>query len=149
MRWTSIFAALTTSFLAAAAYGQEFPPDAVVAGQVQAAYAFGPGNGSWCYVKQGSSEFQRNGVGSIAVISFPELMFYNGTYYPLDGQARLTFTDSADGTIKFKFWGANSVTSPSFSGFSETFNGQQYIVSFNIAFPNGCTLPIYAGYETP
>lgn len=150
MRWTSICVAIGAVFLGAAVVdAQQLPPDAVLSGQVQGAYAFGPSNTSWCYVKQGSSEFQRNGVGSIAVISFPELMFYNGVYYPLDGQARLTFSNATDGTVKFKFWGTASPDSPSFTGFSEVFDGQQYFVRFNIVFPNGCTLPIYAGYETP
>jgi hypothetical protein len=102
-------------------------------------------------VRQGSSQFQRNATNSVAVISFPEVIYFDGaTYYPLDGQARLAFSSATTGTIKFKFWGtANSITNPVFIDYSETFNGQQYIVSFSITFPNNCTLPIFAGFEIP
>jgi hypothetical protein len=129
----------------------QLPPDASVGGQVQFAQAFGSNRGSWCYVRQGSSQFQRNATNSVAVISFPEVIYFDGaTYYPLDGQARLAFSSATTGTIKFKFWGtANSITNPVFIDYSETFNGQQYIVSFSITFPNNCTLPIFAGFEIP
>ena len=129
----------------------QLPPDASVGGQVRFAQAFGDNRGSWCYVGQGSSQFQGNVTNSVAVISFPEVIYFDGAaYYPLNGQARLTFSSATTGTIRFKFWGtANSITDPVFTGYSETFNGQQYIVSFNIAFPNNCTLPIFAGFEIP
>jgi hypothetical protein len=129
----------------------QLPSDASVGGQVQFAQAFGENRGSWCYVGQGSSQFQGNATNSVAVISFPEVIYFDGAaYYPLNGQARLTFSSATTGTIRFKFWGtANSITDPVFTGYSETFNGQQYIVSFNIAFPNNCTLPIFAGFEIP
>ena len=129
----------------------QLPPDASIGGQVAFAQAFGDNGGSWCYVRQGSSQFQRNATNSIAVISFPEAIYFDGAiYYPLDGQARLTFSSATSGTIKFKFWGtANSITNPDFTGYSETFNGTLYIVSFSIIFPNNCTLPIFASFETP
>jgi hypothetical protein len=129
----------------------QLPPDASIGGQVQFAQAYGNNRGSWCYVRQGSSQFQRSATNSIAVISFPEVIYFDGaTYYPLDGQARLTFSSATTGTVKFKFWGTgNPINNPNFTNYSETFNGQQYIVSFSITFPNNCTLPIFAGYETP
>lgn len=129
----------------------QVPPDLSIGGQVQFAQAFGTNRNTWCYVRQGASQFQRNGNNSVAVISFPEVIYFDGlAYHPLDGQARLTFASATDGTVKFKFWGAsNSITSPSFNSYTETFNGAQYIITFNILFPNNCTLPVFAGYETP
>jgi hypothetical protein len=134
--------------LAPLAARAQLPPDTLIGGQVQAAIV--NNSGLWCYVGQGTSTFQRNGTNSTAVISFPELVYYDGTYHPLGGQARLNFSSATTGDIKFKFWGANGpITDPNFSGYSETFNGQQYIITFTIAFPNNCSLPIFAGYETP
>lgn len=138
---------ILTVLLAPAAARAQLPPDMLIAGQVQAAVVHSSG---WCYVGQGLSTFQRNGTNSTAIISFPELVYYDGSYHELSGQARLTFASASTGDIKFKFWGASGpITDPSFSAYSETFNGQQYIVSFTIAFPNDCSLPIFVGYETP
>lgn len=141
-------AAITAILAATAPARAQLPPDTLIGGQVLG--AFQNNNGAWCYVAQGASAFQRNGTNSLAVISFPELIYFDGAYHPLNGQARLTFTTATSGTIKFKFWGASGpITNPNFDSYTEGFNGQQYIVTFNIDFPNSCTLPIYAGYETP
>ena len=143
---------LIVAGLASPSPGQaQSPPDASIGGQVQFAQAYGNNRSSWCYVRRGSSQFQRNSNNPTAVISFPEVIYFDGTtYYPLDGQARLTFSSASAGNIKFKFWGTNSaINNPNFTDYSETFNGQQYIVVFNIIFPNNCVLPIFAGFETP
>jgi hypothetical protein len=128
----------------------QVPPNQLIGGQVQSAHI--PGRSGWCLVGQGASQFQRNGSGGVAVLSFPELIYFDGTtYYPLDGQARLTFTSATSGNIKFKFWGTTTnalIANPSFDSYTQSFNGQQYVITFNVVFP-GCTLPIYAGYEIP
>ena len=131
------------AFATASAARAQVPPGVLITGQVQFAYANNGGT-NWCSVKQGASDYQRRVTK--AVISLPELTYFNGAYFPLDGQARLIFASATGGTVKFKFWGPTA-TAP-FSGYSETFNGTQYIVSFSIAFL-GCTLPIVAGFESP
>ena len=143
--WKLIASVIFAASIIAVPGHAQVPPNVLVAGQVQG--AFGGGSGGWCYVRQGASEFQINGTNSIAVISFPKLLYWDGSYHPLDGQSRLSFTSATGGTIKFKLWGASA--EGSFSGFAETNTGQQYIVTFTITFPNGCSLPISAGYETP
>jgi hypothetical protein len=137
------------SFVLVASALAQVLPNQLVGGQVRSALIYG--SSGWCSAGQGASQFQRNGSGAVAVLSFPELTYFDGsTYYPLDGQARLTFTSATSGNIKFKFWGATaaSISNPSFDSYTETFNGQQYQITFNVLFP-GCTLPIYAGYEIP
>jgi hypothetical protein len=49
-----------------AARAQAFPPDQLLGGEVKLTV----GAGGSCYVNRGSSQFQRNGLGSKAVISF-------------------------------------------------------------------------------
>src|SRR6202051_4169942 len=135
--------------LAAASPAHSQPlPNQLIGGQVKFAYTVGRGGPPWCYVTQGTSEIQLGGMPSTAVISFPELVYFDGSYHPLNGQARLTFTSSAAGSIKFKFWGTGSIADPTFSAYAQTFNGQQYLVSFTINFP-GCALAIAGGYEAP
>jgi hypothetical protein len=142
-RLLSVFVILGASTMASQGHAQI--PDMLIACQVEGAFATG---GGWCYLKQGASEFQRNGTDATAVISFPQLLYSNGSsYFPLDGQARLTFVTGTTGTVKFKFWPA--AAEGTFSGYAESFNGTQYLVSFSLTLPNGCVLPIEGGYEIP
>jgi hypothetical protein len=147
-RLLSVFVIVGASTMANQGHAQVIP-DVLIAGQVVDAFATG---GGWCYLKQGASEFQRNGSDATAVISFPQLLYSNGSsYFPLDGQTRLTFVTASTGTVKFKFWGTGA--DGTFSGYTEANNGQQYLVTFSVTFsltlPNGCVLPIEGGYEIP
>ena len=147
--WVST-ALLAGALCAASAAPAQVPPDLSIGGQMRAALSYGSSAG-YCYVAQGASQFQRNGNSGSAVLSLPEVIYFDGTrYYPLSGQARLVFTSATTGNIKFKFWASEgaAISNPSFTGYSEFFDGTQYQVSFNVLFP-GCTLPIFAGYENP
>jgi len=135
--------------LCGASAGRAQTPNVLIAGQVESALAYGaPG---WCAVTQGSSTMQRNQAAPVAVVSFPELTYFDGAaYYLLDGQARLTFTSATAGVIYFKNTGfAKSISSPPFDKFSETARGKQYFVRFSIVFPHNCTLPISVDFEAP
>src|SRR3974377_2021743 len=111
-------------------YGQ------LVGGQVKTALAYGSGS-SWCLVDNGNTEFQINQNGTKAVISFAEVIYFDGTtYYSLDGQTRLTFSSATYGTIHFKQTPMypSPVSSPAFLGFGQTYNPStdQLIVTFSI-----------------
>jgi hypothetical protein len=135
------------------AQAQSFTYGRLVGGQVRAAVAYGSGS-SWCLVDNGNTEFQINQSNTKAVISFAEVIYFDGaTYYSLDGQTRLMFSSAAGGTIRFKQPPASYpdlVTYPDFINFTQTYNAStdQLIVTFSVVFPN-CTLPIYAVYEAP
>jgi hypothetical protein len=123
---------------------QSFTYGTLVGGQVKSALAYGSGS-SWCLVDNGNTEFQINQAGSKAVISFAEVIYFDGsTYYSLDGQTILTFSGPMSGTIHFKQTPTypNPVHSPSFANFALTYTAatDQVVVSFNILFPNNCTL---------
>jgi hypothetical protein len=140
---TLLYFAIVVGIAVAGAGNAQVPPSKLISGQVGRAFA--QGTGGWCYVAQGSSAYQRN--TSVSVISLPELMYFDGSYHPIGGQVRLTFTTATGGTAKFKLWGP-SAAAP-FSGYTESFDGQQYFVKFTITFPNSCALPISGGYESP
>jgi hypothetical protein len=139
---------LGISGLSPATLGQT-TPNVLISGQVESALAYG--QTGWCAVAQGSSAVQRNQAAPVAVISFPELTYFDGaTYYPLNGQARLTFSSPSRGRIHFKNTRfGSSISNPRFENFSETFNGTEYVIRFLIAFPNNCTLSISADFEAP
>jgi hypothetical protein len=143
-------AAVFIAALCGASQGQaQTTPDVLIAGQIESALAFGdPG---WCAVTQGSSAIQRNQAAPVAVVSFPELTYFDGTtYYLLNGQARLTFKSATAGVIYFKNTSfGQSISSPPFARFSEISRGNQYFVRFSIAFPHNCTLPIFGAFEAP
>lgn len=138
---------LGISGLAAPSHGQT--PNVLISGQIELALAYG--QTGWCAVTQGSSAVQRNQAAPIAVISFPELTYFDGaTYYLLNGQARLTFESPSRGVIHFKNTEfGSSISSARFEKFSESFNGREYVIRFSIAFPNNCKLPISADFEAP
>jgi hypothetical protein len=140
---TFLYFAVVVGTAVAGSGNAQVPPSKLISGQVEG--AFTNVSGGWCYVAQGSSVYQRN--AGISVISLPELIYFDGSYHPLDGQVRLTFTTPTGGTAKFKLWGPDAAAL--FSGYTETFNGQQYLVNFTITFPNNCALPIFGGYESP
>ena len=137
------------------AHAQSFTYGQLVGGQVRTALAYGSGS-SWCLVDNGNTQFQINQSNANAVISFAEVIYFDGsTYYPLDGQARMTFSSATDGAIHFK----QTIPSPgpvynaTFTNFTQTlgpFNPptDQLIVTFSIVFPN-CVLPVYAVYDAP
>lgn len=131
---------------------QSFTYGELVTGQVQTALAYGGGT-SWCFVNDGSTEFQINQAASKAVVSFPELTYFDGTnYYELNGQTILTFSSATGGTSHFKLRPnlPNPVHNPVFTNFTQTYNAStdQLIVRFDIVFP-ACTLPIYSVYDAP
>jgi hypothetical protein len=124
----------------------------LVAGQLQTALVHGSG-GSWCFVENGGTEFQINQTASKAVVSFPELTYFDGAnYYGLNGQTILTFSSATGGSLHFKVRPdlPNAVHNPAFTNFAQTYNSatDQLIVTFNIAFP-ACMLPVYAVYDAP
>jgi len=149
----------TVLWLAAAVFGLLMPTQAksftyggLVGGQVKAALAYGGGL-SWCLVDKGNTEFQINQSNTKAVISFTEVIYFDGsTYYNLNGQTVLAFNGAADGIIKFKQTPTypGPVHTPVFTNFVQTYNAStdQLIISFSVVFPN-CTLPIFAAYDAP
>jgi hypothetical protein len=131
---------------------QAFTYGRLVGGQVRAALAYGSGL-SWCLVDKGNTEFQINQNNTIAVISFTEIIYFDGsTYYNLNGQTILTFNSGTDGIIKFKQTPTypGPVHAPTFTNFAQTYNAStdQLTISLNVVFPN-CTLPILAAYDAP
>jgi hypothetical protein len=132
--------------------GEAFTYGKLVAGQVQTDLVYGTGT-SWCFVNDGSTEFQISQDASKAVISFPELTYFDGTnYYELNGQTILRFTGTTGGNLHFKMRPnlPDPVHNPVFTNFTQTYNGptDQLIIRFNIVFP-ACTLPVYAVYDAP
>ena len=81
----------------------QIPADTLVTGQSQSVRAQATPGGPWCFVGRGLSTFQGNANGTQAVVSLPEVTYFDGTsYYLIDGQARLDFTTASTGNIKFK-----------------------------------------------
>ena len=80
--------------LVGAAFGLPIPPHPqsftygrLVGGQVRTALVYGSGS-SWCLVDNGNTQFQIDQSNANAVISFAEVIYFDGsTYYSLDGQA--------------------------------------------------------------
>jgi len=132
---------------------QSFTYGRLVAGQVGAALAYGSGL-SWCLIGKGNTEFQINQSNTKAAISFSEVIYFDGsTYYNLNGQTILTFNSATAGIIKFKLTPTypGPVHTPAFTNFTQSYNAStdQITISFNIVFPNNCTLPISAVYDAP
>jgi hypothetical protein len=144
------FILILLGFAAASPALAQTPPDQLIQGQVQGVRATN-NNGVYCYLTTGVSQLQMgSGVPATGVISFPEIAYWDGAYHDLSGQARLVFTSSTAGLIRFKLWPKTGYSDPAFSGFVSTaYAGGQYVVTFNILFPNSCTLSIYGNYETP
>jgi hypothetical protein len=130
------------------ARAQALPPNQLLGGEVQLAVGATQFGGS-CYVNRGSSTFQRNGLGSKAVISFSEIV--DSAIWELQGQAVLTFTTTTSGTIRFKRAAATppAIHSPAFMNYTQTFNpvDLKLVVTFSIVFPD-CTLPVFATFDT-
>jgi hypothetical protein len=131
---------------------QSFTYGRLVGGQVRTALAYGSGS-SWCLVDNGNTEFQINQSNTRGVISFAELIYFDGsTYYALDGQTKLIFSSTTGGDIHFKQEQTypSTVQDAPFTDFTQTYNAvsDQIFVAFNVVFPN-CTLPIYAVYDAP
>ncbi len=140
-------------FLGAVAFGParaQALPNQLIAGQVLGTVATN-NNGGYCSVTQGASNIQiGGGVPTTGVITFPELIYWDGFYHNLSGQARLIFNSASGGNIRFKLWPKTAYSNPAFSGYVSTvYAGGQYVVTFNIVFPNNCTLSIYGNYEAP
>jgi hypothetical protein len=57
---------------------QSFTNGTLVGGQVKSALAYGSGT-SWCLVDNGNTQFQINQAGSKAVISFAEVIYFDGS----------------------------------------------------------------------
>jgi hypothetical protein len=147
---SAIVAAVLVWLLPGQASG--FTYGSLVAGQVKSALAYGSGS-SWCLVDNGNTLFQINQAGTKGVISFAEVIYFNGTtYYSLSGQNTLTFNTMTDGIIHFKQTPTYppEVHLPAFTNYTETYVAatDQLIVSFNILFPT-CTLPVFAVYDAP
>jgi hypothetical protein len=129
------------------ARAQAFPPDQLLGGEVKLAVGAVQFGGS-CYVNRGSSQFQRSGASSKAVISFDEIV--DTAIWELQGQAVMTFATATSGTIRFKRASANppAVDSPPFQNNTQTYDqvGQRLVVTFSIFFPD-CTLPVFAVFD--
>ena len=131
---------------------ESFTYGKLVAGQVQTALVYGGGT-SWCFVNDGGTEFQISQDASKAVISFPELAYFDGTnYYELNGQTILKFTSTTGGNLHFKMRSnlPDAVHNPVFTNFMQAYSAptDQLTVKFNIVFPD-CTLPVYTVYDAP
>jgi hypothetical protein len=130
------------------ARAQAFPPDQLLGGEVKLAVGAVQFGGS-CYVNRGSSQFQRNGLGPKAVISFDEIV--DSRFWELRGQAVLTFTTATSGNILFSrqhMLPPLTVSNPSFVNYAQTYDpvNQRLVVNFSIVFPD-CTLPVFAVFE--
>ena len=130
----------------------QIPANTLVTGQSQPARAQATPGGPWCFVGRGLSTFQGNANGTEALVSLPEVTYFDGTsYYLLDGQARLDFSTVSTGNIKFKVTSEYplSVVKPPFSNYTETVENpaNRILLSFSVNFPS-CTLPISILYET-
>ncbi|MGH6847275.1 MAG: hypothetical protein ACREC0_07510 [Methylocella sp.] len=129
------------------ARAQPFPPNALLGGDVKLAVGAAVFGGS-CYVNRGSSQFQRNGAGSKAVISFDEIV--DSAIWELRGQAIMTFVTATSGTIRFKQTPTvpAAIREPAFKNYTQTYNTvtQELVVSFSIVFPD-CTLPVFASFD--
>ena len=96
LAFAAVLGSLTPITADAFTYGK------LVAGQLQTALVYGGGT-SWCFVEDGGTEFQINQAASKAVISFPELTYFDGTnYYGLNGQTILIFSSATGGSLHFK-----------------------------------------------
>ena len=129
----------------------QIPADTLVTGQSQPARAQATPGGPWCFVGRGLSTFQGNANGTLAVVSLPEVTYFDGTnYYLLDGQDRLIFSTTTTRFIKFKLTSEYplSVTRPPFSNYTEAVGNpaNQITLSFSVNFPS-CTLPVSILYE--
>jgi hypothetical protein len=129
------------------ARAQAFPPDQLLGGEVKLAVGAVQFGGS-CYVNRGSSQFQRNGLGPKAVISFDEIV--DSRFWELRGQAVLTFTTATSGNIRFEQAPTvpAAVSNPPFLNYTQTYNPviQKLVVTFSISFPD-CTLPVHAVFD--
>jgi hypothetical protein len=130
----------------------QIPADTLVTGQSLPTLAQATPGGPWCFVGRGLSTFQGNANGTQAVVSLPEVTYFDGTsYYLLDGQARLIFSTATTGNIKFKLTSEYplSVMRPLFSNYTETIANPANLIwlSFSVNFPS-CTLPVSILYET-
>ena len=113
--------------------------------------------GPWCFVGRGLSMFEASADGSDAVISLPEVFYFDGAaYYQLSGQTNLSFATPTSGHIKFKYAPEypNLVTFPAFSNYTEAQAEAPNLtlVNFSVAFTNGtnssnCTLPVKIKYQ--
>jgi len=113
--------------------------------------------GAWCFVGRGLSIFEASADGSDAVISLPEVFYFDGAaYYQLSGQTNLSFATPTSGHIKFRFASEypNVVTFPAFSSYSEAQAEAPNLtlVNFLVNFTNGtnsstCTLPVKIKYQ--
>jgi hypothetical protein len=134
----------------------QLPGKQVVGGQVHATLAQANPGGPWCFVGRGLSIFEASTNGLQAVISFPEVFYFDGTtYYLLNGLTHLNFTSPTGGTMKFRYTEYSAVvTTPAFTNYSEVAgeSSNLTVVSFSINFTNGtnssnCTLPVTIKYE--
>ena len=135
----------------------QLPGKQVVGGQVHAALGQANPGGAWCFVGRGLSIFEGSANGSEAVISLPEVFYFDGTaYYQLSGQTNLSFATPTSGHIKFKYAPEypNLVTFPAFSNYTEAQAEAPNLtlVNFSVAFTNGtnssnCTLPVKIKYQ--
>jgi hypothetical protein len=132
------------------ARAQAVPPDQLFGGEVKLAVGAVQFGGS-CYVNRGNSQFQRNGLGPKAVISFDEIVDSgsgDSRKWELRGQAVLTFTTATSGNILFSrenMLPPLTVSNPSFQNYAQTYDAvnQRLVVNFSIVFPD-CTLPVFA-----
>jgi hypothetical protein len=120
-RFTALALAGAVFGLLIPTHAQSFTYGKLVAGQVKTALAYGTGS-SWCLVYNGGSLFQINQAATKAVISFPEVIYYDSvanSYYSLDGQDILAFSSASSGTIRFKKKGVYplAVNTPAFTDF--------------------------------
>ena len=156
-----LLVAIAIAVLPWAAAQAQIPGKQLVSGQVRPMLTQSnptSATGAWCFVGRGLSMLEASADGSQAVISFPEMIYFDGThYYQLNGQTHLNFTTPTSGHIKFKYTSEYpaTVTSPAFSNYTEAAGeaANLTVVNFSISFTNGtnpsnCTLPVTIKYET-
>ena len=143
----------------AVARAQIIPAHQIVSGQVQPRVSQVNPGGAWCFVGRGVSIFEGSADGATAVVSLPEVFYFDGTnYYLLSGQTHLGFTTPTSGTFRFKLAPEYpaAVTLTTFSNFSEGPGAPPglAVVQFSVNLTNGtnssqCALPVVIRYEAP
>lgn len=110
----------------------------------------------WCRVDEGPSTFQRDGTNP-ALVTLPYINFAIAsgsnappTQYVLSGQAKLVFSTTNRGQLKFLYMAdlPNDVRAPAFLNYSESFDAAQRSlrVRYTLRFPS-CDVPVDATYQ--
>lgn len=111
-------------------------------------------SGAWCALEAGPALFQRTGAKQV-LITLPPLYYAQttpsgGSYYLLAGQARMSFSNSAKGTLSFVHPKSypSDVLSPAFAQYTEDYSAAKgtLAVRFRLTFPN-CAIVVVGNFR--